>query len=93
MTVDTWNLVTLWHDKTANEICIQIDEGTADCAAHTLTTHDATGAVLVGSANAGVSTFDGRIDQAGFWKERVLSSADISFLYNSGNGRAYSELQ
>jgi hypothetical protein len=33
-----------------------------------------------------------RIDQVGFWKGRILSGADVTALYNSGNGLSYAAM-
>ena len=44
----------------------------------------------IGAGNNGLTTttFDGYIDEVGFW-DRVLDSDDVSALYNSGDGLAY----
>ena len=34
---------------------------------------------------------DGRLDQVGVWK-RVLTADERTWLYNSGNGRSYTEI-
>lgn len=36
-------------------------------------------------------TFDGRVDEIGIWN-RTLSASEVSYLYNSGNGRSCSEI-
>lgn len=42
-----------------------------------------------GSAIQGVNSV---VDQAGFWKGRVLSAGDVTLLYNSGNGLTYAAM-
>lgn len=53
------------------------------------TTHLDLGANFGGSASR-VHLFPGRIDQFGIWGNRALSQADVTALYNSGAGLAYS---
>lgn len=44
------------------------------------------------SDGAGQFAFDGSIDEVAIWK-RLLTFKESSFLYNSGNGRSFAELQ
>lgn len=92
----TWYFVVAWHDATANTINIQVNNGTADSTAHS-TGVDATATpdFMIGNYGTtlgpGDEQWDGLIDQVGVWK-RLLTADERTFLYNSGNGRAYSEL-
>ena len=81
----TWYFLVGWHNAVANTLNIQVNDGTVDSVAHTTGVFDGTAAFGIGTSTFANTFFDGRIDAAGFWK-RVLSSADRSFLYNSGNG-------
>lgn len=45
----------------------------------------------IGAGNA-ANFFNGKIDQFGLWKGRVLSSGDVSLLYNSGAGLTYAAM-
>jgi hypothetical protein len=87
----TWYYVVGWHDAAANEMYIQVNNGTPDGIA--------TGGSLQASGNAQFmigareysgfpSYWNGRIDEVGFWK-RVLTSGERTDLYNSGSGFAY----
>jgi hypothetical protein len=42
--------------------------------------------------NTAIGTQNFVVDQAGFWKGRVLSAADVTALYNSGNGLSYAAM-
>ncbi len=42
-----------------------------------------------GGSNKDGGTWDGLIDEVGFWKGRVLSGAERTELYNAGAGRDY----
>jgi hypothetical protein len=82
-----WDFICAWHDKTANTINIQVDDGTADSAAWSTGINAGSSDFVLGAIGSG-SYFDGFIDQLGIWS-RVLSGAERTELYNSGNGRDY----
>ncbi len=92
----TWYFVTAWHDASANTVNIQINNGTVDSAATTGGAGDSTSPFRIGaySDNGGTarSFWNGRIDNVGFWK-RTLTTGERSWLYNTGQGRGYSELE
>ncbi len=89
--ISTWYFVVAWHDSVANTINIQVNNGATDAASHSAGVFSSTGPFRIG-ANQNVTNFwDGRIALVGFWK-RVLTSAEITFLYNAGSGRSYAEL-
>jgi len=46
----------------------------------------------IGYGQGAPVTFDGLIDEVSLWTDRVLTSTEISWLYNSGAGRAFSEV-
>ncbi len=85
----TYYFIAVWHDSVANVIGIRVNGGGAD------TTNTSTGVVSstsvfgIGSRGDGGATFwPGQIDEVGLWK-RVLTSAEITDLYNGGSGRNY----
>lgn len=45
-----------------------------------------------GHDGAAISPVNSVVDQAGFWKGRVLSSGDVTALYNSGNGLSWAAM-
>lgn len=90
----TWYFVVAWFDSVAGIGYISVNDGAANSAAKTGTpATDATTDFSIGSrGNPGPTEYwDGRVDQAGLWK-RVLTAAERTFLYNSGNGRSYAEI-
>ena len=88
----TWFFLVLWFDSTANTWNLQVDNGTITSAATGANAPSTTNTPFTLGAHAGPgSYFDGLLDQWGFWK-KVLSSAEKTFLYNSGNGRSYADL-
>lgn len=88
ITTGVWYFVVFWHDSVNNQIAISLDGAAATTTSHSNGMQDASGAFRLGYDNTGVRFFDGLIDEVGFWK-RVLTSEEITELYNSGNGRDY----
>jgi hypothetical protein len=87
----TWHFVVGWHDAVANTVNVCANDG---AVASTSTSGQApvTGAsdFNIGRRQAGDFYTDGLIDQVGIWK-RKLTSDEITYLYNSGNGRSYAD--
>jgi hypothetical protein len=89
LSTSTWYYVVVWHDATGNEIGISVNDGTPVTAAHTAGVRDGTAGFAIGAiSNNGGNHWDGLVDEVGFWKKK-LSAAEITSLYNSGNGLAY----
>lgn len=84
-----WYFFVIWKDADANQIFIQINNGTTY---QTNSSYNAnTSAVFtVGMAN-GALFFTGLVDEVAFY-QRLLTADERTWLYNSGNGRSYSEL-
>lgn len=69
--------------------------GTASGAGATLTgtvQSSASAPISIGSLAGATFMPAGVIDQVGFWKGRVLSSSDVTALYNSGAGLTYAAM-
>jgi len=84
----TWYFVVCWHDATANTLNIQVNNGTADSAAHSTGSFDGTATFNIGAQQSANQWWNGRIDEVGFWK-RTLTAGEKTSLYNSGSGFAY----
>jgi len=87
----TWYMITMYHSATANEIGISINGGA-------YTTQATSGAVVNGAAlgfgsrvTGSPNTFTGRMSR-GFKFDKVLTTDEALWLYNSGNGRSYAEI-
>lgn len=88
----TWHLLIVHHDPVANEIGIQLDNGTIQTASHTTGVFNGTSAFTLGGSDGGAaSLFDGLLDEVGFWKGIVLTADQRSELYNSGSGLSYDD--
>lgn len=90
LSTGTWYFVVVWHDSVANEIGISVNDGTPDTTAHSAGVWDSDKAFSIGNmgSTGGGQTWDGLIDEVGFWK-RVLTSGERTQLYNGGAGLAY----
>jgi len=78
-----------WHDATANTINISVNDGTVYSASHTLGVLDGSAQFNLGAGTGPILHADGILRRARAWR-RVLTSGEITELYNSGSGRAYS---
>jgi hypothetical protein len=89
----TWYFIVAWHDTGDDTINIQVNNGTANSTARTAAPVDGTSALHVGGwGSVGPGRYwNGRIDQLGFWK-RTLTTAEKTWLYNSGSGRTYTDV-
>ena len=83
LAIDTWYLIIVWHDATANTLNIQVNNGAVDSVAHTLGVFDSTAAFQIGRNEQAGLYWNGRIGPTGFWKA-VLTSAERTALYNNG---------
>lgn len=85
-----WYFVVFWHDSVNNLIGMSVDDGTPVTVSYSGGMANSTAPFSIGWLDEAPGLhFDGMIDQTAFWK-RVLTSAEITELYNSGNGKAYS---
>lgn len=89
-----WYFLCAWHDPTIDTMYIQVNNGTVDSRS-VGGSMQAAGSQPFSFGRYGSGAFgiahDGQVDEVGFWK-RLLTADERTFLYNSGNGRAYSEL-
>ncbi len=88
----TWYFLVCVHDSAANEIRISANAGTQDITAHSTGIFNSTSDFVIGAFNdTPFALFDGLVDEP-FVYRKALSTDEISWLYNGGDGRAYSEL-
>lgn len=86
-----WYFVVVWRDATGDRIYIQVNDGVASNYYHAdISNNLASGSVLYFGRSDG-TYYDGRQDSVAIWR-RVLSSAERTWLYNSGSGRNYSDI-
>ncbi|MBI4009956.1 MAG: LamG domain-containing protein [Candidatus Aenigmarchaeota archaeon] len=84
----TGYFVVAWFDSKAKTLNIQINNGPVDSiSTGSIVPHDGTSKFGIGGRELSGAplTFDGKIDEVGFWK-KVLTTQEKSDLYNNGNG-------
>lgn len=87
LTLNAWHMITVVYDGTNKKV--YLDAGAPYSAAKTVNTvYDASGFHL-GSNSGGANWLHGNLDECGYWS-RELTSTEITRLYNSGAGLAYS---
>lgn len=87
----TWYMLYCYHDADNDQMGFSVNAGTVDTTSFSGGVNDTGTAFHVGANNTPANYYDGMMDQFGIW-DRVLTSAEISFLYNNGNGRSYTEI-
>lgn len=87
LSAGTWYFVVGWHDATANTLNIQVNNGTVYSTSYSGGVYDGPNTFYIGKGFD--SSFDGAIDEVGFWKQ-VLTTQERTDLWNGGAGLAYS---
>ncbi|MBL8091411.1 MAG: hypothetical protein KF758_02410 [Anaerolineales bacterium] len=88
----TWYFLVAWHDSANDMLYLQVNNGTPASASYSSGSYDSSHNLFIGKAggyNGGY--MDGLIDEAFIYK-RVLTEGERTWLYNSGDGRTYSDL-
>lgn len=87
----TWYHLVGWHDSVNDEVGRVVNGDTPNITAYSSGVNVSTSVFRIGALGRGAVTFfhNGRLAKARIWK-RVLTSGEITQLYNSGNGLAYS---
>ena len=95
---EAWHFVYAEHDASNNRIRISINNGTFGSTNHTTGVFAGTAPLRLGASDRTTpntnpdSRMTGLLDQWGIWIGRVLTSAEITYLYNAGAGRTYAEV-
>lgn len=88
LSTDTWYFIVAMYDDSTNELTLSINNQGTPATATGVASYSSTGRFYIGIFNEG---FDGLIDQVGFWN-RLLTSDEITQLYNSGLGLRYADM-
>lgn len=89
----TWYQFIAWHDATANEIGLRINNSTEYTAAHTTGISGSSGLLPFKMHQYGVGSFSpaARLDEVSAWAAKPDASLAAT-LYNSGTGSTYEDL-
>lgn len=96
-TSQTWYFVACTYTASSKLMTISINGGTQDTATATSSATGNTSDLLIpGELTTSPSTYGnvlaGALSAWGFWKGRVLSTSDITSIYNNGLGKFYADL-
>jgi len=84
-----WHFVGFTFTASDDKWRLFVDSSTAEATSATAAPAASTAAVQIGGNTAGSAAYwTGQIDEAGWWT-KVLSSTEITDLYNSGSGLPY----
>lgn len=89
----TWYLVVGEHDPDTDQLLIQVYEGEApeiyypSASSYGLGGYNGSNPLYVG--RAGATYYSGRADSVGYWRRDAINSDERAWLFNGGDGRAY----
>lgn len=86
-TTSTWYFVVCQHDAAADQISVSVNNGTFATGTHVGGIYDGAHSFELAGIDSTINNLNGRLDMVGIWK-RKLTAAEITYLYNSGNGRS-----
>jgi len=89
-----WYFLYAYFDATAGQCGISINNGTIDTGTVTGTPNTQTASLNIGrwGYTGGFPFYlDGKLDEIGIWN-RNLTTDELTWLYNAGSGRSFSEL-
>ena len=89
--VDTWYHVICGHDPANDVLFLSVNNVSLHTDPHTGGTRDTGATFRLGATQAAGFRWNGLMDEVAFWK-RVLTTDEITWLYNAGNGRSYADL-
>ena len=90
LAANAWHFVEVWHDSSGNQIGVAVNR-TESTTSWSNGVNPNVGKVWFGSDGVG-NFFTGSLDEWGFWKNSIPSTAERNFLYNSGAGRGYYDI-
>jgi hypothetical protein len=90
VSANQWAYVCAWHDAVANTINIQVNDGTVNSASYSTGVYNGAASFMIG-ARQSAFYYTGNLDEVALYK-KVLSADEKTWLYNSGNGRAFCEV-
>lgn len=91
-TVNTWYLVTCYHDSVNDLIGIAVNNGAFNTVNHTAGVFDSTAGFRIGRTQTG-EPFDGRIGPVMLGNNYLPTSDDWTWLYNNGDGQTYADFE
>jgi hypothetical protein len=78
-----WYHILVTHDADAGTISIQVNNGTTDSVAFENGANETSVPLTLSSINGAIWFFDGKIDEVGLWKGRILTAAETLYLQSN----------
>ncbi|MDB4312015.1 LamG domain-containing protein [bacterium] len=96
-TPGAWYFVFAYYDNATGDQGISVNGGTwAENFGDVNPVPGNDGVIQLGQFKSNNPTYyyrlDGKLDEVGVWANRVLTTDEVTWLYNSGSGRAYADL-
>ncbi len=93
LTTNTWTFVAGGWDSTVGHSWISVNGSDKSFDTTSIATITATALpAVVGRVTGSTDYFEGRLDQVGLWIGVQPTQSQLAYLYNSGSGRSYTEL-
>ena len=89
---DTWYFVYAYYDADSNTMGVGVNDVFNSGAGPTNGVFDGWGQLWVGRGHTAGYYLEGLIDEMFVYKERLLGTAERTWMYNSGSGRTYDDL-
>lgn len=89
LSTGVWYYIAGGHNAATNEIWLSVDSGTPVTTSHSGGVFSGTADFWLGARQPQTQPFDGLMSQAAFWRRDIR--ADLSALYNAGDGLAYAD--
>lgn len=89
-----WHFAVAWFDSSDNHVRLRIDDASETVSTFTYTPSQRAMNLCLGRSNYSTTfqAFNGLLSRWGYIKGDKLTPAEITWLYNSGSGRNFSEL-
>lgn len=89
--INTWkHVVFTWNNTSKAFVCYLNGSQYSSTTESNATAGTST--LYLGATGGGVAAFDGQMCLFATWRNRILSAADVTALYNSGNGLSYAAM-
>ena len=89
--INTWiHVVFTWNNTSKAFVCYV--NGSQYSSTTETDPTAGTSTLYLGASSGGTASFDGQMCLFGTWRNRILSAADVTALYNSGNGLSYAAM-
>lgn len=91
-TTATWYFFAAGYDATAQQVWIEVDNGTRNTTSYTYGTNEDDNSYTLGARGNLSKYLDGSLDEVGYYNGRSLVPSECQWFYNGGVGRIYTDL-